>query len=94
MFDGEAGDARRSVARIDGENGIFIRRGLVRSATGPTRTTGNIGGTRSAKALHKESRSIYETARYWKVKKEIPVIKHDRYNCLLLAESHRDAPAL
>jgi len=35
MFDDDAGDAGRSVARIDGENGIFSRRGLVRPETGP-----------------------------------------------------------
>ncbi len=35
MFDDDAGDAGRSVTRIDGENDIFSRRGLGRSEIGP-----------------------------------------------------------
>ena len=67
-----AGDARRSVARIDGENSIFSRR---QPATRETGLLPQLLGTLRTKIgynLALESSSSYGTRWNWKVKKETP----------------------
>jgi hypothetical protein len=71
-FDDSAGDAGRSVARIDGENSIFSRREPARRETGLSPHSWEPCGTKSTKTLPSKAVRSMELELKFESQKGIP----------------------